>query len=115
MNIDVESSFTPALSFSITGRICRLGTVFLKAMPVEGVSLASFWRVVELIKIDSKIFFILEDIQTLHFHLDQYSFIVRPIQCYHVIHGDNLPFPVPLQSIMFNGNLHIIPNYYHML
>ncbi len=57
MNVDVESPFTSALSFSITGRICRLDTVFLKAMTVEGVSLTSFWRVIELIKIDSELFY----------------------------------------------------------
>jgi len=60
IKINDETVLKFALSFSIAGRLCRSNTVFLRALPMLGVSPAEFWRIVQVIRIQNKILFVFE-------------------------------------------------------
>ena len=109
-----HSIVTPAGSFYISGRLCRVHSVFLKCMPLSDDSLPKFWRVSDVLRIDEHVM-ILEDLLTCYFDLDRFSFVTRPSNNFHAVHSHRLSFRVPLQSFDIDGNIRIIPNYYHVL
>lgn len=98
----------------ISGRICQSGTVFLRKLPSDE-NHALFFRISDAISCERGTFLIMEQLTTCSFCHDRLAFIVQPKKSFVIVSPDNLSFNVPLHSFFYCHDLHVIPNYYHML
>ncbi|XP_032798501.2 uncharacterized protein LOC116935270 [Daphnia magna] len=98
----------------ISGRICQSGTVFLRKLPSDE-NHALFFRISDAISCERGTFLIMEQLTTCSFCHDRLVFIVQPKKSFVIVSPDNLSFNVPLHSFFYCHDLHVIPNYYHML
>lgn len=112
-NLQKESSVRTIKKIKVAGRICSVGSVFLRHMPEHNNS-AVFFRIADIILCDD-ILFIMEDMITCFLCVDRFSFVVLPQQTFTVIKGDSLSFSTPFYSFWYDNSLHVIPNYYHIL
>jgi hypothetical protein len=100
-------------TLKVSGRLCKKGSVFLKE--IEN-SMPVFWRISNVLVLDNDTVFIFENLTTLFFSDDHFSFVVRPSETFCAISQfSSLLFHCPLQSFVLRNNIHVIPNYYHML
>ena len=100
-------------TFKGSGRICRKGSVFLKEvenrMPV-------FWRISNVLILDIDTVFIFENLSTLFFSDDSFSFIVKASQTFCAVSDfSSLPFKCPLHSFASQNHINVVPNYYDIL
>jgi hypothetical protein len=109
-----ELKYQPLKTLSITGRICKAGTVFLRHFQTSD-SQPVFYRISEAILLAGKTFLVMEDLETVSFSRDRFCFTVIALKTYVVLSRKNLKFPAPLHSFLFNNQLYVHPNYYHML
>ena len=110
-----ETKYRLISKITISGRICESGTVFLRELPNDEKR-AVFFRIRDAIVCDNDaIFFIMEEMETHSFCHDRFSFIVHSMKSFVIVSPDNLTFDAPLHSFFNDNELHVVPNYYHML
>ncbi len=109
-----DSEIRHLTKIKISGRICSLGTVFLRHFPVfdEGVQ---FFRVSDILVLFERVFFIMECMETCFFGADRFGFVVIPKKKFSVISSIDLKYDAPLHSFLYKNNLYVIPNYYQLL
>lgn len=66
------------------GRICFVGSVFLRKLPTSNV-LASFFMVAEVVASDNDIYLIMENLDTISLNVESFSFNVRATKKFTVI------------------------------
>ena len=57
----------------------------------------------------------MEEMENHSFCHDRFSFIVHSMKPFVIVSPDNLTFDAPLHSFFYDNELHMVPNYYHML
>ena len=57
----------------------------------------------------------MEEMENHSFCHDRFSFIVHSMKPFVIVSPDNLTFDAPLHSFFNDNELHVVPNYYHML
>lgn len=104
----------------IAGRLCQSGAVFLKEPP-SFESLPKFCRIVSMYSLDNQRepFFIMEDLNTLFFTRNHFSFVVQPTApqstVFYAVNCAKMRYNVPLHSFLLKDVIHVCPNYYHLL
>jgi hypothetical protein len=82
--------------------------VFLKV--IEN-SMPDFWRLSTVLIQDNDKVFIFENLITLYFSDDHFSFVVKPNETFCAISQfSSLLFNCPLQSFALQNNIHVTPN-----
>lgn len=109
-----DSKYRLIKTVTISGRTCGPGTMFLRNLPNDEKR-AIFYRIAVPIVCENVVFLIMEETETHEFCPDRFSFIIRPKKSFVVVATENLTFNVPLHSISYLNEIHVIPNYYHML
>jgi hypothetical protein len=100
-------------TLKVSGIPCQKGFVFLKA--IEN-SMPVFWRLSTVLIQDNDKVFIFENLMTLFFSDDHFSFVVKPSETFFAIsHFSSLLFNCRLQSFVLQNNIHVTSNYYNML
>ena len=105
-----------ATKLKMSGRIVSIGTVFLKQKLVESQPL--FWSIADVLYVpnNAQTVLIMQELITDYFSEETFSFIVKPSpQCYKAVYPLKVPYDVPLQSFNVENDIHVIPNYYHLL
>lgn len=111
-DITENSKFQTLKSVTISGRLCTVGTVFLRRLPTSE-SNAVFFRIAEAM-VSGKVFFVMEELHTVLFCQDRFSFIVSPLNTFIFVSLNDLVFDVPLHSFYYDNEIHVSPNYYHI-
>lgn len=96
-----DSNFQPLKTLTLAGRLCSIGTVFLRSLPTWN-TLAVFYRIAEAI-IAEQTFLIMEELNTVSFCLDRFSFIVNPKNNFIGIPRNSLVFYAPLYSFYYDN------------
>jgi hypothetical protein len=92
-------------TLKVSGRLCKKGSVFLKE--IEN-SMPVFWRISNVLVLDNDTVFIFENLMTLYFSDDHFSFVVRPSETFFAISQfSSLFFHCPLQSFVLRNNIHV--------
>lgn len=99
---------------TMAGRKCKIGTVFLRQLP-NHCKQKVFFGIADAIISDHGIYFIMEEMETRLFCLDRFSFIAVSQKTFCVVERHALSFDAPLHSFEYESELHVVPNYYHML
>lgn len=71
-----EQTFQSLKSVTIAGRLCTVGTVFLRKLPSSNTN-AVFFRISEA-EVSKRILFIMEEMDTVFFCQQRFCFIVSP-------------------------------------
>lgn len=116
VRIDPKSPVLKILSGKIAGRLCQRHTIFLQQLP-NLETLPKFFRIADMLCLlpSDQIVLVMEEMETLFFSRDRFSFIVKPLGTFLVMKDCTLKFNCPLQSFFFKGQIHVVPNYYHLL
>ena len=96
--------------------MCATGSTFLRNMLTNDL-LPVFWRISDiLVGEDEQIVVVFEELFTVIFDADSFSFIVTPLNTFKALHlpCPTFEFPVPLHSFVNYNNLHVIPQYYRI-
>lgn len=75
--LDENDSVIEIKVAKVCGRICRPHTIFLKEMP-SSTSLPLFFQISQILLSDNRDILILEDLETLFFSSDSFSYVVKP-------------------------------------
>jgi hypothetical protein len=111
-NLWVDSKYQPLKSLTIAGRLCKARTVFVRSLPSFD-SKAVFFRIADSF-VSGKVFLVMEELDTICFCHDRFSFIVQPKNICIVVSRDDLVFSAPMYSFNYENEIHVIPNYYHL-
>lgn len=88
-------------TLKVSGRLCQKGSVFLKA--IEN-SMPVFWRLSTVLILDNDKVFIFENLMTLYFSDDHFSFVVKPSETFCAISQfSSLLFNCPLQTVLWRS------------
>lgn len=104
-------------SCSISGRLCKRGTVFCKHIPSKDTlqsQLPSFWRISDMLIYENNNIIVFENLSTSHFDLDRFSFLATPTHTYCALVCSSLVYNAPLHSFQNSESVYIVPNYYHL-
>ena len=101
-------------TLKISGRICSQGSFFVRSLPGNEI-LPCFFKIAECYLSNDRVLLILEECETCFFLEDRFSFIVNPLKTFVAVDVEHLLYPIPLHSFFYDGEWHIIPNYYHLL
>jgi len=106
-------------SCTISGRLCKTGTVFCKHLPSKDAlhsshSLPSFWRIADMFIYEDNNILVLENLSTSHFDLDRFSFLATPTHTFCALLCSSLVYNAPLHSFVNCESVYIVPNYYHL-
>lgn len=111
--LTMDSKIKFLKTVKIAGRICSKGTVFLSKLPTLDEQ-PSFFRIADVILSVNGLYVIMENLKTLFFCEDRFSFIVTPKRNFGVVKIIELNFSAPLHSFQYDNELHVIPNYYNL-
>lgn len=106
-------TFQSLKSVTIAGRLCTVGTVFVRQLPSLNTK-AVFFRISEAV-VSKRILFIMEEMDTLFFCQQRFCFIVSPLKTFVLVSLKDLVFDAPLHSFNYFNELHVFPNYYQIM
>lgn len=117
--LNIESSLRTLKSSKVSGRLCYIGTVFLRDLPTWN-TMPVFFRVADMsLHLESsRVIFIMEAMKTIRYDREHFSFLAKPLKLFTAIVDENLQFNVPLQSFAntsVESIINVIPNYYYLL
>ena len=114
--LNLNSKIRIVKRFKMSGRICSVGTVFLRKLAEDVEGFPVFFRVAEVIMSEFGVYVVMENIVTIFFCRDRFAFIVQPQQTFDsCLNYSAFKFVTPLHSTTYEGHLHVFPNYYDIV
>ena len=74
-NLNNDSEIRYVKRIKISGRICYVGSVFLRFWPILDQSV-TFFRISDILVSDGRFFFVMEDLETCYLCEDRFGFVV---------------------------------------